>query len=187
MTFVAFTNGIPNPTNDPSVDVNTMTSNNNAVPQLWPIDHFGYNNNNGGLHKQVTMFNESAPGLPNSTNGALYCNSGLPFWQNASSSTNQLAFQGASSLVNNGFTTIGGLTIQWGNTTSTSSGINGNVTFPTPFLTTLFSLQICVLENSNSRRLWHLNSVTTSGFTAYIQDSSGSSVANFFYWFAVGK
>ena len=88
----------------------------------------------------------------------------------------------------NGYSPLqGGVLMQWGNSTSNVASPNGTVTFPIAFPNNIFGVQICVLQNSNSRRGWHLNTITTSGFTAYIQDENGTSVANTFYWTAIGN
>ncbi len=67
MTFAAYTSGSPNPLNDPSVDVFTMQSNSNAIPQLIDIDHVGFNSTYGGTHEQVQLQELSGiapPGIP---------------------------------------------------------------------------------------------------------------------------
>lgn len=92
------------------------------------------------------------------------------------------------SISTNGYTFLpGGLILQYGISLSNTSSPNGTVVFPIAFPNTSFGVQICVLEASNSRRIWHINALSTTGFTAYIQDSNGSSVANNFYWVALGN
>jgi len=96
----------------------------------------------------------------------------------------------------NGYTFIpGGLVYQFGSANSgAGSGANLTVTFPIKFTVSLLSLQLCVLENSNSRRIWHINTIVSTGlplsvtgFTAYITDENGSNKVNKVYWTAVGN
>jgi hypothetical protein len=61
---VTYVTGIPNPADNPSADVTTMQSNANALPLLWPVDHYGFNDDNGGQHKQNAYPGFSSGTLP---------------------------------------------------------------------------------------------------------------------------
>src|SRR6266404_3955444 len=61
MTNFPFDDTIPATGNDPSVDQPTMLTNNVSSQGIMNVDHIGYNFNNGGIHRQVNMFNESSP------------------------------------------------------------------------------------------------------------------------------
>jgi hypothetical protein len=48
-------NTVPIATNSPSVDQSAMLQNTNSIRNLINVDHIGFNANNGGRHKQVTL------------------------------------------------------------------------------------------------------------------------------------
>ena len=48
-------NTVPIATNSPSVDQSAMLQNTNSIRNLINVDHVGFNANNGGRHKQVTL------------------------------------------------------------------------------------------------------------------------------------
>lgn len=50
-----YTIGIPDAPNDPSEDQPDMKINNDSNASIWEVDHFGFNDNFGGIHKQVRM------------------------------------------------------------------------------------------------------------------------------------
>lgn len=91
-------------------------------------------------------------------------------------------------IANNGYTYLpGGLIYQYGSAVSNIASPNASIVFPLAFPANVFGVQICVLENSSSRRIWHISTLNLTGFTAYIQDNGGGSVANTFYWTAIGN
>lgn len=195
MTNYPYTRDTPAGGNNPSVDRPVMTQNFNSTDGIVAEDHYGFNVANGGFHKQARMPAGSLPTgrIPNS--GTIYVKSlgnrqlfyvnddtSNEYQMTRVSNTNFSTFS-----TNPGWTFLpGGLLLQYGESTSNTSSPNAEVTFPFPF-TTVFTVQICVLENSNSRRIWHVNSLANDKFTAYIQNDSGTSVANTFYWHAIGK
>jgi hypothetical protein len=52
---LAFTTGIPATNNNPSNDQTPMQVNYNSTNSWTAIDHYGFNDNNGGLHKWVRI------------------------------------------------------------------------------------------------------------------------------------
>ena len=186
MPLIAYTDNIPVAGNNPSVDQPSMTINTNAIDTIIGIDHFSFNNNSGGSHKQVTLTNESAPGLGDG-NGVLYANlqnsQSWPFWQNALGSFQMM---GAQSIVAKGYATLpGGLIIQWGPLSGMVSGTN-NASFGIAFPTTVFAilLQPIRISTSNADTLYvKTGSVTLSTFQ--IVNTSSSIPTG--YFFAVGN
>ncbi len=55
MTFINYNLDIPDGPNNPSVDQPKMKVNTNSIDQILDIDHFSFEENNGGLHRQVTL------------------------------------------------------------------------------------------------------------------------------------
>jgi hypothetical protein len=56
MSFT-YTTGIPNPPNDPSVDVPNMQTNTNTINSWTEVDHIGFNNGLAGQHTHITFPN----------------------------------------------------------------------------------------------------------------------------------
>lgn len=138
--FTFFTT-IPATNNSPSSDQPKMLTNNQSTASLIGVDHIGFNLNGSGIHKQVTLQNEAAPGLGDGA-GVLYANlqngQSWPFWQNALGSVQMLG--GVPISATNGYTFLPGSTkpiiVQWGYIVGTHGGDNhfsngdtGTVTF----------------------------------------------------------
>ncbi len=192
---LTFNTGVPAAANNPSNDQGPMKVNNVSNAAIWDIDHAGFNNNNGGYHTVIHMLPNAAPAAT-PTIGQLISNVGNDgyatdtslFFQTGGAKLLQLTRNIQPLIAANGYTFIPGAPIlQWGTSTSNVGSPNAAVIFPLVFNSVVFTLQILVVENSNSRRLWHANTVSTTGFTAYIQDTSGASVSNQFYWMAIGN
>lgn len=88
--MVTYNLNIPNPPDNPSLDVPLMKTNTNAVDTILAVDHVSFNTANGGTHKQVTFISENAPGLPVDPSSTLYTGAGTAstnadlFFRNAS-------------------------------------------------------------------------------------------------------
>lgn len=202
---------IPLPTDFLSDSQGDIKANFGAADTIMGIDHFQFSDgtSNKGKHKwehivEVANYAAITP-APAASEDVVYAKSATS--EGASSETNLFMSPDASGneyqltrTVTGKFSTFGttvsdkgwtflpgGLLLQYGFATSNTSSPNGTVTFPVAFTSTPFSIQLNVLENSNSRRITHVNTLTSTGFTCYIQDSSGSSVSNRFYWIAIGK
>lgn len=68
---------IPDAPNDPSVDQPKMKVNTNANSQALAVDHYGYNVDNSGAHKQVNFAAENVfAGTPETHQGVLYTDTG---------------------------------------------------------------------------------------------------------------
>ncbi len=85
-TTYSYNLNIPDAPNDPADDQPLMKENTNSLQTLLSVDHIPFNTDNGGIHKQVRMRNQSAPGLGDGQ-GALYTGSvnsnSWPHWQNS--------------------------------------------------------------------------------------------------------
>lgn len=79
--FAPYTINIPNGPNSPSADQPIMQQNTNSINSLIGVDHYGFNNNLGGLHQQVQM-----PKL-NSIPLALIANEGTLYTKHPSAET----------------------------------------------------------------------------------------------------
>ncbi len=133
MVLFAYNRDIPDAPNNPSVDQPDMFANTNAIDDIIAVDHYSFNTPTGGIHKQVTLINEAAPGLGDG-NGVLYANlvssQSWPFWQNALGSVQLIG--GIPVSGNNGYVYLpGGLILQWGQVTSTIGNAFQTLTFST--------------------------------------------------------
>ncbi len=181
-----------------SVSQGDIQQNFQTANTVMSINHYPFDDvtANKGKHKFVDMPVGALPTI-GSGDGGLYTKavtaiSQLFYTQDASGNEYQLSrvipASFATFSTNPGWTFLpGGLLMQYGSKLANTGSPNGSVTFPVAFTATPYSVQITVLENSNSRTLSHVNTLTNAGFTCYIQDSGGSSIANTFYWIAVGK
>lgn len=163
MTFQTYNLNLPNPPDDPANDVSGMQTNTNSISGLLLQDHFGFNDNAGGNHKQVHLKNEAAPGgLGANADGVFYANlasgQSWPFWQNALGSF-QLA--GQNLFTTNGYVLLpAGLILQWGIVNGThggnshfNGGDGGTVTFSSAniaFPNNCFGVLTNLLYNTNT-------------------------------------
>lgn len=81
MSFQTYTTGIPDAPNNPSTDQPNMKVNNDSNSAIWLEDHYGFNDNLGGEHKQVTYsklnIGDNVPGVPADPNSVTYTNAGI--------------------------------------------------------------------------------------------------------------
>lgn len=207
MPVIGYNLNIPAANNNPSQDQGKMQTNTNAINTLLSLDHFTFADNAAGRHKQVSLPNESAPGIPANTNGVLYANlatgQSWPFWQNALGSFQML---GQQNFATNGYVTIGGLIIQWGKVNGThgsnnhfNGGDSGTVTFSSSniaFTSKCFGVQINMLYSTSGGG----STPSTNGFGTVSYDAFTLSSTKFdwfiatpssdyksFFWLAVGN
>lgn len=142
MSNFTYTTGTPNGALTPAQNRPTMTVNNDSAAGIWDEDHYGFNNNNGGQHQQVTFpFNIADPNQ-SSPIASLYTKavSGISqlFFQNGNMASNVVRLTGtiASPVSNSG--TAGGsiytLTLPLGATLymGQTASISGNKTIVFP-------------------------------------------------------
>lgn len=191
MTFQTYNTDIPDAPNNPSQDQPKMKANTNAINALINQDHYSFNNNLGGTHKQVTLTNESAPGIPAGTNAALHSNLDLglswPFWQNTAG---DFQIMGGNNPSATGYAFLpGGLYLQWGIFTSVGTAFpNATVPFVPNFSAPAFSVNCTILVTTFNRFFVEVFDISASQFRASVKDSSGASVNGIqFCWMAIGK
>ena len=205
MSFQAYTSGIPNPNNDPSIDVVTMQTNSTAIANLLAVDHFGFNNNRGGWHNLIHM--PPQIGIPVPVNAPPGPAGELYTFTNTGGSVN-LAYQsnlGAITiltgnlqpvLTGNGYTTVqGGLILQWGTVVqnfppSGSQQISGttnfNTTFPIANFIVLATPILLPPASANGPASVNIRATTTSNFSWKFNNGSASSSYDGFFWLALG-
>lgn len=191
MPTINYNLNIPFASNSPSQDQPKMLTNTNAINTWAGVDHFNFSNNNAGYHAQVSLANESAPGVPAGLGGVLFANTASgqswPFWQNGAGTTQLLG--NANSLSANGYAKIpiGAntyLIFQWGVVNSPGSG-SSTVNFPLSFPNAVFSVQLTPRnDGSHSAFTYYLDGAPVAASFKYRGTTSGS---NSLFWFAVGN
>jgi hypothetical protein len=199
MSNWVYTRDIPFASHNPSADQPVMQTNANSIDSLIQEDHFGFNDNNGGLHKQSTYVNESAPstaagqlalyskGAPGGPS-ALY----LIRDNNAGTETqlSSLTIGTAVAATTGASWLPGGLLIQWGSFTMTAVTTAQTITFLNPFSTTnaLFPLPIVTISPgiTNVTPIGN-RAVEAQAFTNVdFQAINGSGVVRELFWTAIG-
>lgn len=195
MSVFTYYNSVPDSNNDPSSDQPNMLTNTQSIEGIWAIDHFsfGVGADIDGRHKQVSMQNQSAPGLPTGFNGVLYCNSNYPVWQNAANSSNKIAtYIGTPTAATQGTSFLpGGIRIIWSSQTQDNNGnsIRNDSPFVFPFggfTTTCYTVLFNAEKSSTGAEgLWIKNStLTNTGFS--IRTSASNGQLSPFYYVAIG-
>ena len=171
------------------------------MTQAYNLSQFANKVNSSGLADMATAVTgtllsaNGGTGLNSSgTNGNVLTSNGTTWVSsaigNAATVTNGVyttSFTGSNqSLTSNGWQKLpGGLIMQWGVSTSTTS--TTTITFPIAFPTSALNVQTSTVSSSSDTGGLDLstaprfNSVTTTGFVA-----SSSTSSNGFYWFAIG-
>lgn len=200
MPFFTFTTTVPAANNAPASDQPLMQVNNASTNSIINVDHYTFNNNSGGLHKQVTMPVESIPAsavgqavLYANTAGqsqlfATTDNGGNAYQLSRFIDANFVSFGQSINYAppvanqNGGWTFLpGGLLLQYGSMLSTGS--NTVVVFPIPFTTALYSLTYSFKQTAANANTYGFQNESTTGFTF----TKGTSAAGSkFFWMAIG-
>src|SRR4030095_2247930 len=189
----SYTLNIPDAPNNPSVDQPNMKVNTNSIDDLLDVDHVSFNDNNGGIHRQVRMRNQGAPGLGDGE-GCLYADqvngNSWPIWQNAIGTYEIIAFpvslppgpdftQGVVPLA-------GKMIMQFGKVDTTTNGNNNAtvVSFPATFPNQVYNIQVTTKLNTfNTNQSWGVKLNDLTSFNLFT--SSGVPVGTTFYWQAI--
>lgn len=204
MPLFVYNRNIPDGPNNPSVDQPDMETNTNSTDDLIDIDHFSFNDANGGLHRQVNMINQTAPNPVRLGDSVIYSRTSggasVPWLKNALYDVPLVT--GSPNFNANGGTSIfGGAIINWGFVDGTHGGVphrfrntdQGTVNFTIPYTGFCFGVQTTVLYNfdppiSNPPAVViRENSVNLTSFAwTFLVDESGNSLFSRFYWWAIG-
>lgn len=192
MTLWTYNPNIPAANNRPSADQGPMQNNFLNIGNLINVDHIGFNLANGGLHRQVNMFNQGSPAVQGDL--VLYARTSAgqsSLWVKNNTGIDLPFSTGAPNGAANGNTSMfGGLIFQWGSGTVATSGSPTAFTFPIVFPTSVFSVtfgsEYTITTDSPSANPIFIkkNTITLSGFSM-INSSSGTPTK--VYWMAIGK
>ena len=181
MTFTYYPN-IPNAPDDPQDDQPLMQVNSTSIGNLVNVDHIGFNLPNGGLHRQVNMFNQNAPTLL----ADILLHSKVSGGQNSlwvKNATYDLPlFTGAPLGAPNGSSSLfGGIVIQWGS----ESPYTGTITYSPAFSSPAYAILLTGIGTTSANGCLVVTNSTASGFT-YSKGVTGVNI-NGAYWIAIGQ
>lgn len=145
---------------------------------------------NWGKHKQVTLqVSASAPSV-SGTDSSFYSKtvtnyaSGAKeqlFYRNSEDGEEQITYP--RSLASAGWTVLpGGLLMQWGTATPSSTGPN-SVSFSKVYGSGVYNIQCTFIKASTYNNSLSIGAVTTSGFQYYLNSAPASATV---YWMAIG-
>lgn len=215
MTFQTYNLNIPNPPNNPSIDVPNMQTNTNSIANLWLQDHFGFNDSLGGDHKQISMPVIAGGSIPSGrtvSEATLYPktatvsnpstsesevfytpdNSGKEYQLTRTITLSYALFgTNTNNYTGSDVNLTGGWTFLPGNIllqygTVIAKNTDSIITFPVKFIAAPFSIQITVFQPTNTRLTVYVKTIAADSFTIASRDSGGSDVATSFFWQALG-
>lgn len=188
-----FTNSIPAASNLPSQDQPLMLGNNQYLQSFGSRDHqftTSTANGNDGIHKQVTLGNEAAPGFSGG-NSVVYANTdgsnSQLFFQNAAISAQLTTFKSTvPTNAKKGISCLPGkMVIIWNQET-----LNDGQTVDFSSLITLSGNCYVVIPSfaqSGQRGFLTVTAQSTIGFTLQIKDTSSNIFNNVLInWIAIG-
>lgn len=189
MPNYTYNRDIPNEPNAPADDQPNMKVNNNSIQDFLAVDHFGFNNNDGGWHEQVTMPEASTAPTTAANQGALYTKdvSGttqLFYRRESDGDEYQLTTSNTPSAANSGYTFLpGNILMQWGQNNANAKGTT-TINFPTSFSGAPYSIVANMRRNNDNVDTIYISTAlpTASNFVVY---NTSSSVRPF-YWMAIG-
>jgi hypothetical protein len=191
MTFQTYTTAIPGSGDNPSVSQGPMAVNCTSIANLIAIDHFGFNNNQGGYHNIIhqPFQSPSVDPAPLAGIGQTYVKTvgsdQQLFYESGNGVISQITSPFTPLPATNGFSYLpGGILIQWGLATTASGS---TITFPTAFSTAVYNIQCSIFQNTTNRHFVYARTSTLANFVTTQLDSGGSAETNTFNWVAIGK
>lgn len=189
MPNFAYNRGLPNGPDNPSNDQPGMQINTNSSEDIWDVDHFGFNDNQGGYHDIIHQPPVLVDPTPIAGIQQIYVKNSTV---NTVTDTQLFSITGlgvisqltGSSSTTNGYQRIGGVTIQWG--TVANPGSSGSVSFsaPTFFFNNIFNIQLTLNRpaSGNAISAW-VTEFNTAGF----QYASNFGSSTNLFWVAIGN
>ncbi len=199
-----YKDNIPFSTNNPSNDQPNMLTNTNSIDGIIGIDHFSFNDNRGGTHQQVQLFNTSGvngaipAGLQGNGWETLYAsatagNGEIWFVRGATATGIQLTGPGNPIALSQGSTFLpGGLILKWGSGSipANSTHVNSTRNFASAFPNTCFGVQLTLRAlNSgitSTSNTFSILAVSTTQFQFLYNGTNSDNYPNFYYM-AIGN
>jgi len=208
MPFFSYNTGIPAANNNPSVDQPNMQTNTNSINSILNVDHYNFNDNEGGHHRQTTFVDQTIPTTAVGQSALYSKTSGQSqVFATGNNSTDEyqltrmidasfakfslevpLVASGTAS-GDGGWTFLpGGMLLQYGSCTNDSTSGGSTFTFPVAFTSVPFSMVATPGVADTNRYSCNVTVLTTTQFRVDIhRNESSSSFAAPFTWIAIGK
>jgi len=133
MPLISYTRDIPDAPSDPSVDQPIMKINTNSTDDIINVDHYSFNQNEGGDHKQVTFANKNVPAAQTDPVSVLYTDSGTAssvadlFYRNQNAIYRPDIIKAAGVFTTQGTNGVLALPTQQNNVVSITSSLSGTL------------------------------------------------------------
>ncbi len=88
MPLFSYNRDIPDGPNNPSVDQPKMKINTNSTDDLIDVDHFSFDESNGGYHRQVTVATKNTPVAQTDPSSVIFTAQASTLTQTTASATN---------------------------------------------------------------------------------------------------
>jgi hypothetical protein len=189
MSNYTYTKGRPVGNQSPAAQRSTLQTNNDSAFDIWTEDHFGFEDDAGGTHKQVTFSGNNEPSSPTNppvlfTNTQDGAGTTLPgslaqlffYTGEESKSKDQYRSQSPGSVL-----LPGGIVVKWGYGTATTAGSSNS--FVTPFPTTCFGVVLTAIQAGGSDVVFLKTGPTASAFTAFSTSFGTSTI----FYLAIGN
>ena len=170
----------------PAAQRATLQTNNDSNDSIWNVDHYGFNDNDGGYHQKSTYVVQTSDPAPVASSVEVYSKN-LTTGALTQPELYALHPTGSPVLMTRGLPVpasgegvlYGGQMIRCGS--GTGPGTNIAVTFSSAFPT---ACTVAFVISNNNSRTWNTSNLSTTGFTANASSSLGGSDS--FFWFAIG-
>lgn len=187
MPNFTYTRDIPDGPHNPSVDQPDMKTNNNSIDDIIEIDHYSFNDNLGGYHKQVDLVNKASPYLTPAGVGSVLL-SDFNEWIFTNASLSPAGIQMTSSaappvnLTRGSSFLPGGIVIQWGSGVTIAGGVfNDTLIYP-------YSTLFCAFSSAlNIAGIISNVTVISPNVSVFARNTSNTAVVGATVcWFAIG-
>jgi len=179
---MSYQSNVPLGTDAPSASAADFRNNFGQIFTVNGVNHEDFNAADAGKHKFMQMPEQGSPPATAANEGALYTKavSGATqlFFREESNGTERqmtAAFTAASA---GEFVLPGGLTVKWGN--GTTSGTTLTVTYPSPFSTATYNVQI-TSQSAGATTIFSTSSQVAASFLCTSSNPNES-----FNWLAIG-
>lgn len=196
MPLITYNRDIPDQPNNPSVDQPDMKINTNSVDDIINVDHYSFNDNLGGLHKQVrmpalaarpaglvvgegTFYTKTvqvAPGPINATQAFYAPDAGAGLEYQITRTIDGVSgffgvfvndYNGVGVAYSGGWTFLpGGLLYQYGVYNAATLSSSGTIFFPVQFINTPFVVQPVLIAKVGGTTSLHTVSVISGSLGA---------------------
>lgn len=188
MPNFTYTDDIPFASHNPSTDQPKMQVNTNSIDNLIAVDHFSFNDNNGGLHKKVSLVNIAGPFLtPGGVGSVLYGSNNDWIFTNASLAGAGIQMTvGAKppiALANGSSFLPGGILIQWGTGATVVGTLTQSYTYA---FSTFFSATATIGGLGPVNSVISINTLNPAQITISTSNQSFQPNSVQVFWMAIG-